>query len=318
VSKEKILIFGDGQIGNFYHNFFVSEKIPSLVTPADILKSAEIAKAIDDYQPTVVINTAAQTNLEWCISNKLEAFNINVLGADNVARACDQRHLYFIHFSSGCIMESRDENDARKETDLPHPISYYSWTKVWSENLIGFNKSPDFKYLILRPRQPVSAQINYKNMLLKLLTFTKFIDTPNSGTVIEDLMEWTLLMIQKRVTGVYNVANSGWTTPYQIGLLLKKHILPSLPVNKITKEELNQLTPEKRVGTILDVTKLESLVGEVKPYKQRLEEIIIQLGSNFKSGDKKFILDQLKLTVEQSKTRTIVNDVWRELIPVNP
>lgn len=316
-NPERILIFGDGQIGNFYHDFFTSQKIVSLITPADIRLPAEISKAVDDFHPTVVINTAAQTNLEWCAKNQLAAFEVNVLGAENIARVCDTRQIYFIHFSSGCIMESQNELDARKETDIPHPVSYYSWTKVWSENLIGFKKSPGFKYLVLRPRQPVSAQVNYKNMLIKMLTFSKFIDTPNSGTVLEDLMNWTLALIHKRATGIYNVANTGWTTPYQIGLLLKKYVLPGLPVNRITKDELNRLTPETRVDTILDVSKLEALIGPVTPYTERLEQIIIELAKNFATGDIQEIKKHLNLTAEQSQTRTVINDVWPQLFRRN-
>ena len=311
---EKILIFGYGQMANFYKNYFDSINVSSEITKANILNLDEIEKAVKEYKPTVIVNTAAKTNLEWCANNKLEAFNINVLGADNLAQICDTNKIYFIHLSSGCIMASADENDAKDELATPNPISYYSWTKVWAENMIGFKKSNDFKYLILRPRQPVSAQISSKNMLLKLLTFSKFIDTPNSGTVIEDLMGWTEKLIEKRVTGVLNVANKGWTTPYNIGLILKKHVLPSLPVNKIEKSELNTLTPEKRVDTVLNVTRLESIVGPVKSYSERLEEIIAELGKNFKKEDKTTVREQLEKTAESTKTRTVPNDVWTELI----
>ena len=313
--SDKILIFGNGQLGNFYQRHFTKTGVDSqIAVGADITVPEQVLKAIEDYQPTVVINTAAKTNLEWCAKNKLDAFNINVLGANNIAEVCDQKGVYFIHLSSGCIMASVDENDAKNEESAPNPISYYSWTKVWSENMIGFKKGPNFKYLILRPRQPVSAEINYKNMLLKLLTFTKFIDTPNSGTVIEDLMDWTSIVIDKRITGVLNVANKGWTTPYNIGLLLKKYVLPELPVNKIEKSELNTLTPERRVDTVLDVTKLESIVGPVKSYETRLEEIIINLANNFKTVDKQVVKTEMEKTAESSKTRTVVNDVWTKLI----
>jgi hypothetical protein len=44
-------------------------------------------------------------------------------------------------------------------------------------------------------------------MLVKFLTFTRFIDVPNTGTVIKDLMGWTDQIIQKQVTGTLNVAN---------------------------------------------------------------------------------------------------------------
>jgi dTDP-4-dehydrorhamnose reductase len=312
-NKDRILLFGNGQVGNFYFNYFNDKQISCKIAEIDICDSPQVKRSISRFRPTVVINTAAKTNLEWCFQNKLKAFEVNVLGADNIAQACDKRGIYFVHLSSGCIMESKDENDAKTEEDKPFPISYYSWTKVWSENLISFNKSKNFKYLILRPRQPVSSEISYKNMLLKLLTFTKFIDIPNSGTVLEDLMLWTNKLIEKRVSGVVHVANEGWTTPYKIGLILKKHVLPSLPVNKISKEELNRLTPEKRVDTVLNVDKLKRIVGKVDTYQERVEEIIIQLSKNFESENPKLIREQLGKTVAQSKTRTTVNNNWKEL-----
>lgn len=312
-NKLKILIFGNGQIGNLYLNYFKSKKILTQITSADITKVNEIKASISKFKPTVIINTAAKTNLEWCAANKLEAFNINVLGVDNLAQVCDEKGIYFVHLSSGCIMESKNKNDAKSEDAIPHPISYYSWTKVWGENILTFKRSKNFKYLILRPRQPISASVSYKNMLIKMLTFTRFIDVPNNGTVLEDLMQWTDELITKKVTGVVNVANIGWTTPYEIGLLLKKYILPDMPVIKITKNELNKMTPEKRVDTILDVSKLQGLVKSVKPYKKRMEETIKLLAKNLKTENKKLIKAELEKTVEQSKARTIVNNVWPQL-----
>ncbi len=151
-------------------------------------------------------------------------------------------------------------------------------------------------------------------MLIKFLTFTRFIDVPNNGTVIEDLMVWTDELIKKRVVGIVHVANEGFTTPYEIGLMLKRHILPSLEIIKITKDELNKLTPERRVYTILNVTKLKGLVKSVKPYKIRVEETIVELGKNLKTVDKKILKEQLDKTLAQSKARTIVNTCWKNLL----
>lgn len=313
--KDKILIFGNGQIGNLYLDYFIKEGIDvKIAEEADIRKIEDIEEAVKEYSPTVVINTAAETNLEWCQNNRLEAFHVNVLGADNIAQLCDREKIYFIHFSSGCILESKDENDQKTEDSTPNPVSYYSWLKAWGEQLIKFQKSLDFKYLILRPRQPVSAQVNYKNMLVKFLTFTRFIDIPNNGTVLEDLMEWTKMLIEKRATGTLHVANEGWTTPYEISLMIKKHILPRLEPIKITKEELNKMTPNKRVDTVLNVDKLKSFGAEVRPYKERLKEIIVQLGENIKKMDKATLKKELETALSFTKQRTIPNDVWEDLL----
>ena len=311
--EKRILIFGNGQIANFYREYFEGKSTEISIAEADITNLEQVKQAIDSYQPSVVINTAAKTNLEWCGNNRLEAFNVNVLGAANIAKACDEAGTYFIHFSSGCIFSSVDGKDAKTEESTPNPASYYGWTKVWSEEMVMFERSQNFKCLILRPRQPVSAKVNHKNMLVKMLTFSKFVDTPNSGTVIEDLMEWTDQLIDKQVTGVLHVANSGWTTPYNIGLMIKEYVLPNLEPEKIDKAELDKMTPNTRVDTVLDIQKLESLGIQVTPYEERLREIIKQLGENIKAMDKNELKVQLEKTAEASKQRTVLNDTYQSL-----
>jgi dTDP-4-dehydrorhamnose reductase len=312
--KETILIFGNGQLGNFYKEYFdTKSKYEVKIANVDITDIAKVEMEVKKFNPTVVINTAAKTNLEYTEKNKLEAFNVNVLGANNIAKVCDEKNAYYIFLSSGCIFESMNKKDIKNEESNPNPSSYYAWTKVWAEELIQYNKSRNFKALILRPRQPVSAQINYKNMLVKFLTFTKFIDTLNSGTVIEDLMVWTEELMQKRVTGIVHVANVGFCTPYKIALLLKKYVLPELKVEMITKKELDLITPVRRVDTILNVNKLKKLVKEVKTYEESLENLVVKLAKNFKNTDKKEIKKQLLKTIEQTKLRATPNDVWQTL-----
>ncbi len=309
----KILVFGKGQIAHFYLDYYQG-KADIQLAEANITNYGEVEEAIQSARPDVVINTAAKTNLEWCGLNRLEAFQVNVLGAGNVAKACDENGVYMVHFSSGCIFSSLDGTDAKTETDKPNPASYYGWTKAWSEDYVTFERSSEFKCLILRPRQPVSAQVNHKNMLVKMLTFSKFIDTANSGTVIEDLMSWTDQLVAAKATGIYHVANSGWTTPYEIATLIKKYILPDLEPEKISKTELDKLTPNTRVDTVLDVSKLEAAGVSVKPYKERLEEVVENLGKNIKTMDKERLRLQLEMTAAASKQRTVLNTVYESLM----
>lgn len=312
-SKDKILVFGKGQLGNFYTDYFNNKtKHEAVLVGSDVTNIDAVKKVIKKEKPTVVINTAGKTNLEWIKDHKLEAFNVNVLGANNVAEICSEKDIYYIFLSSGCIFESKDEHDVKTETSKPSPQAYYSWTKVWADQIIPWGKKENFKYMILRLRQPVSSEISNKNMLIKLLTFTQYIDTPNTGTVIEDLMEWTQELMEKRFVGVINAANEGWSTPYKIAKLLKQHVLPELEISLMTKEELNAKTPEKRVDTILDVTLLKSTLtkSSVEHYEKRLEYIIKDLSKNINESDKDYIKEVMEKTIEHTKLRAVPNDVW--------
>ena len=309
-----ILIFGNGQVGNVYLEHYVaSGKTATIAVGVDITDAEQVRAAIERYAPSIVINTAAATSLEWCGLNRARAFEVNVLGAANVARACDRRGAYLVHFSSGCIFSSLDGYDARTEEDRPDPSSYYGWTKAWSEDLVMFERTKDFRCLILRPRQPVSSHVNHKNMLVKMLTFSKFVDTPNSGTVIEDLMHWTDALVERGVTGVFHVANSGWTTPYQIGLMLQKYVLPDMTVERIEKSELDRMTPNTRVDTVLDVTKMESLGIKVDGYEKRLEDTIRRLGENITGMDRGALGQVLEQTAAASRQRTVLNGAFMSL-----
>jgi len=87
-----------------------------------------------------------------------------------------------------------------------------------------------------------------------------------------------------------------------------------LPIEVISKSELNKLTPEMRVDTVLDVSKLKTFGATVKPYSERLEEIIQELGKNIKKMNKKELKEQLEKTVAMTKTRSVPNDVWPQLL----
>ena len=310
-NKFKFLIFGVGQIGTMYHNYFNGKGNASYLSGVDITKKDELEKEVKKRKPNIIINAAAKTNLEWVGLNKPEAFNVNVLGADNTAEICEREGIYFLQLSSGCIFESDSPKDAKKEDDKPRPRAFYSWTKVWAEDLI--KARPKLKYLILRPRQPVSSEVSEKNMLIKMLTFSKFVGEKggwNSGTVLEDMMWITEKLLKRNFTGVIHLANDGWTTPYKIALLLKKHINPEMKFEKITHAELDRMTPNKRVATVLDIGKLKSLGIKPKNYEERLEEIIILLKDNLRKAG---ALEVLSKTEKTTKQRSTTNKDWKKI-----
>jgi len=310
----KILILGNGQIGNSYlQHYRNSDTEAEIAVGVDVTDAGQLDRAIARFRPDVVINTAAATNLEWCGNNRLQAFNVNALGAGNVARACDMHGARLVHFSSGCIFSSVDGTDAKTEDAAPNPASYYGWTKVWSEELVAFERSADFRPLILRPRQPVSAVASPKNMLIKMLTFAKFVDTPNSGTVIDDLMVWTDELIARHATGIYHVANAGYTTPFKIAQMIRDHILPDLDPERIEKAELDRMTPNIRVDTVLDVKKLEALGVDVPLFDERLREIVRELGENLRATDQAVLRRTLEETASASRQRTVLNDCYPHL-----
>jgi UDP-glucose 4,6-dehydratase len=156
------------------------------------------------------------------------------------------------------------------------------------------------KLLIVRPRQPVSGKASARNALVKMVTFKKFIDTPNSMTVIEDFVPATYQLIKQNAQGVFNVANPGVMTPYHAAELLKEYINPNMEFVKITKEELNKMTFAERIDSVLDMSKLEAAGIKLKPIEERLRELLPELKKDLDAHPEILNLTQLETTAKLS------------------
>lgn len=286
MTPSKVLIFGRGQLGEFYRAHFASLGASVEAPSGDIRDEAFVSGAVSAASPDLIINVAAKTNIDWCEMHRAEAFAINTLGADVIAKVAEERGVYLVHVSSGCVQESLTADVAHTEEDPPHPLCFYSWTKVWAENLLTERAARGtLKALLLRPRQLLSSMVSPRNALVKMMTYSKFIDTPNSCTIVEDLMDATAKLVAKDATGLYNVANPGVTTPLRIATLLKERLKPEMTISAITKDELNRMTLAKRIDCVLSMAKLEKEGIVLRPIEERLLDILDALKHNLESAE---------------------------------
>ncbi len=306
-----LLILGKGQMGQAFYDYFSAKPEWNTrlagIPEVDIRDISAVECLVNEAKPDILINTAALTNLDWCEDHPLETLAVNTLGADKVAHVCQKNDIYLVHISSGCIQESAKANEAHGEDDPPNPLSFYSWTKVWADQLLTerlrhHGMSSDLpaplKALIVRPRQILSARLSPRNALAKMLTYTKFVDTPNSCTLLEDMIPALEALIKKNTMGVYNLVNPGVTTPYELALLLKKIVKPDLIIQKISKEELNRMTHAKRIDSVLSTAKLNALGIALPEIHERLKSLLQELKQNLAAPGASQILRNIQEETE--------------------
>ncbi|MBI4457671.1 sugar nucleotide-binding protein [Candidatus Uhrbacteria bacterium] len=304
MQPKRVLIYGEGQLGSAYRDYFRARGTNVINTRIDIRDAALVASAVREAKPDLVINCVAKADIDWCERNRMEAFEVNVLGADHIAQAAQDAGAYLVHISSGCVQESLTAADVHTEDDPPHPLCYYSWTKVWAENLLlERGRRQGLKALVLRPRQLLSAKLSPRNALVKMLTYTKFIDTPNSCTVIEDLLWVTDELVRKDAVGLINITNPGVTTPHRIAELLKLHVRPEMVFSKMSKDELNRMTFAKRIDAVLSTDRLASYGITLKPLEERLVEVLADLKKNLAGADAAAVMAR---TAEDTKNKLLV------------
>lgn len=207
----------------------------------------------------IIINTAALINLEYCERNKEECYSVNTLGAFNVARACDALGWKLVHISSGCVFDGMNSGKKYSEVDEPTPASFYAVSKAEADRLI-LNANLSIPVLILRPRQLVSAIPHKTNLLTKFLSVpapARFIESANSITCIENFCDMVDHLLKVGATGIFNCANEGTISPYEIAVKLTK-LNPELKPQPIDYQEYLNSIEVKRVNTALDISKLKA------------------------------------------------------------
>jgi dTDP-4-dehydrorhamnose reductase len=239
----------------------VCEKIDYL--KIDITKRDELKKAVYDFCPDFIINSAAFTNVDLSETERELAWKINVKGVEYLAEVSRVLDSHLIHISSDYIFDGY--KGPYSETDKPNPLGYYGRTKLASENalkisgtlntilrtnvLYGIADSrPDFVRWVVK-------SIRDKNQI-RIVT-----DQINNPTFIDDLVQAISKVIEYRKTGLYNIGGKEFLSRYDFTIQIADyfHLDKSL-ITAIKTEELNQ--PAKRpLNSGLITIKAETELG---------------------------------------------------------
>jgi len=214
----KILILGNGYIGNYLNNYLTIQG-----HAVKILDSSDLnyhdrrilwRELIADYDPTLVINCSGFTgrpNIDEAETKKEQCWYLNVTSPMQCAELCKKAGKHYIHIGSGCIYTDYDKEYT--EDDVPNfglfnnESSFYSKTKHAFELM-----TIHLPIKIIRIRMPITGLNDSRSYLSKIKKYTKLIDYTNSKTYIPDLCIFVNKLITNPKTqwtdqDIYNVVN---------------------------------------------------------------------------------------------------------------
>lgn len=191
----------------------------------DITKRSSVLKFIDAYQPDVIINTAAVTNVDLCETDRALAWKVNVSGVENLVYGAKMVGAKIIHFSSDYVFDGK--NGPYSESDIPNPISYYGRTKLASENVLKLSGIPNviIRTMIL---YGIANQVkdNFALWLVNSLSENKQIrvvdDQIGNPTLVDDLAFAVLKIVEYNRSGLFHIAGAELTSRYGFALALAK------------------------------------------------------------------------------------------------
>lgn len=173
------------------------------------------------YKPSVIINSAAYTDVDGCETHTAQAWATNVGGVKNLIRACKKHNSKVVHFSTDYIFEG--ENGPYSEDDPPNPVSFYGETKLESEKVI---KRSGIDFLVVRTNVLYGfGKKVKKNFLLWLLEKLSagekleiVTDQFNNPTLADNLSACILEMTEENLSGVFHIAGAEYLSRYDFAL----------------------------------------------------------------------------------------------------
>lgn len=248
----------------------------------DITDSDVVNMVLSEYDPDVVIHTAAMTNVDGCETNRDEAWEINTLGTEYVASACRTIGARLVHLSTEYVYDG--ENGPYSEDDPVHPLGCYAQTKWESEEraraicddlVIGRTTIIIGQAPHVRPNFVVWLV----NQLREGKPVSVVVDQIGSPTLADNLAEMMLALASSEVQGVYHTAGDSVLSRFDYALLIAKTFgLDSSGIHPITTAELNQPAPRPlKAGLRMDKFKRDFPGVPVLTAEQGLQVLKRQL-----------------------------------------
>ncbi len=273
---KKILVFGgSGLVGSKFIESFsqiFDIKSPSAVE-VDILNKDAIVKITQEFNPDVVINFAAFTQVEKAEEQKGGkegiCYLINAVGAKNVAVACKEFDKRLIHISTEYVFDGTKENSPYTEEDEPNPVNWYGATKLFGEEFVLESGCQAAIVRISMPFSPFYAdKKDIARFFLGELRAGKQIkaieDQRITPTLVNDIAGALKLLIESDSGGLYHVSSTDSVTPIEFAKTIAEVF--KLDYSLISGISLDAYNKAKKAKLLkfswLNPTKFERQFGE--------------------------------------------------------
>jgi dTDP-4-dehydrorhamnose reductase len=230
---------------------------------ADCTRAVSVREALIDARPQAVINCAAFVRVDDCEVQAREAFEVNALGALNVARACAAIDATCVYISTDYVFDGA-KSEPYVESDATCPINVYGASKVAGEHLV---RQGARRWLIVR----VASLFGTSGARGKAGNFVETIlakagrgeslrvvsDIQISPTYTRDAARVLSELVQNETTGIIHAANSGACTWHEFAqaavelcrLNVAIQAIPSVEYPTAARRPKNSALASERLGT---------------------------------------------------------------------
>ena len=274
-----------------------------------------IESLFTEYEPTVVVNLAAQAGVRYSITNPDAYIESNLIGFYNILEACRHHSVeHLVYASSSSVYGSNKKVPYSTDDKVDNPVSLYAATKKSNELLAhAYSKLYDIPSTGLRfftvygpAGRPDMAYFGFTNKLREGKTIQIFNDgnCKRDFTFVDDIVEGVVRVMQhapEKQTGedglpvppykVYNIGNNSPENLLDFVTILQEELIAAevLPADYDFEahKELVPMQPGDVPVTYADTTPLEQDFGfrPSTPLRQGLRAFAQWYAEYYGTGD---------------------------------
>jgi dTDP-4-dehydrorhamnose reductase len=217
-----LVVGGSGQLGVALQTELAKRHF-SFIAPdsheLDVTSQLKVSRLINLVKPTVIINAAAWTDVDGAETNKLHAYEVNILGPQYLASASSILKAQFVQISTDYVF-SGIGSTPWDETADHDPQSVYGATKSGGEKDV-LNIYPSGSYIVRTAWLYSSTGNNFaKTMTRVALSGQNEVRVVNDQigqpTFAKDLAKQIVdLVLSDAPVGIYHGTNSGQSSWFE-------------------------------------------------------------------------------------------------------
>jgi len=237
---------------------------------ADLKNKAEVDNIFETYQPTHVINLAAQAGVRYSIENPYAYVDSNLIGFMNILEACRNYPVdHLLYASSSSVYGGNKVAPFSTNHNVDHPVSLYAATKKANE-LMAHSYSHLYQlpttglrfFTVYGPRQRPDLAIHKFTKLIsegKTIPFYGDGTTCRDYTYIDDIVDGIEkafdYVSENNLYEIFNLGESKTITLKEMVQTIEKCL------QKKARLELLPMQPGDVIQTYADISKSKKMLG---------------------------------------------------------
>jgi dTDP-4-dehydrorhamnose reductase len=246
----------------------------------EITEVESVRNALSTIKPAIVLNTAAYHIVPEAEKFPAKAFQINGIGALNLAKVCQDLNIRLVHYSTDYVFDGKKQKPYT-EDDRPNPLSVYANTKLSGE-YFALNYC-DHSYVVrvsgIYGKVPCRAKGgNFITTMIKLANEKPEVRVVNdeilTPTPTYHIAKNTAALIETDAFGLYHMSCEGEVSWYEFAKVIWETLRLKTPLYAASVKDF-PLVVKRPFYSVLENKNLNKLgINEMPEWREALIQFL--------------------------------------------